>query len=101
MASFLIGKSLKDRRQIKAIEELFNKADKNGNGKIFVSDYIHIFTDHGIELKEEEIEKVSGLANEDGEIVRDEFISYAKNSDFLNLKWTKTMQTLSYRNKRP
>uniref|UniRef100_A0A0K2TNY7 EF-hand domain-containing protein n=1 Tax=Lepeophtheirus salmonis TaxID=72036 RepID=A0A0K2TNY7_LEPSM len=89
MASFLIGKSLKDRRQIKAIEELFNKADKNGNGKIFVSDYIHIFTDHGIELKEEEIEKVSGLANEDGEIVRDEFISYAKNSDFFKSQMDK------------
>ena len=30
MAAFMVGKSLKDRRQTKAIEDLFDKADKNG-----------------------------------------------------------------------
>ena len=50
MAAFVIGKSLKDRRQTKAIEELFDKADKNGNGKISVEEYVQIFAEHGIEL---------------------------------------------------
>ena len=36
MAAFMVGKSLKDRRQTKAIEELFDRADKNGNGKISI-----------------------------------------------------------------
>ena len=36
MAAFMVGKSLKDRRQTKAIEDLIDKADKNGNGKISV-----------------------------------------------------------------
>ena len=58
MAAFMIGKSLKDRRQTKAIEELFDKADKNGNGKISVEEYVHIFSEHGIQLSPEEVEKV-------------------------------------------
>ncbi len=36
MAAFMVGKSLKDRRQTKAIEELFDRADKNGNGRISI-----------------------------------------------------------------
>ena len=51
MAAFMVGKSLKDRRQNKAIEDLFDKADKNGNGKISVEEYVHIFSDHGIQLR--------------------------------------------------
>ena len=58
MAAFMIGKSLKDRRQTKAVEELFDKADKNGNGRISVSEYAQIFSDHGIQLSPEEVEKV-------------------------------------------
>ena len=58
MAAFVIGKSLKDRRQTKAIEELFDKADKNGNGKISVEEYVQIFAEHGIELSPEEVGKV-------------------------------------------
>lgn len=42
MAAFMVGKSLKDRRQNKAIEELFDKADKNGNGKISIQVYLKV-----------------------------------------------------------
>ena len=52
MAAFMVGKSLKDRRQNKAIEDLFDKADKNGNGRISVEEYVHIFSDHGIQIRE-------------------------------------------------
>ena len=47
MSSFIIGKSLKDRRESKAIEELFDKADKNGNGCISVDEYVQIFAKLG------------------------------------------------------
>ena len=43
MAAFIVGKSLKDRRQTKAVAELFDLADKNGNGKISVAEYVRIF----------------------------------------------------------
>lgn len=43
MAAFMVGKSLKDRRQTKAMAELFDIADKNGNGKISVAEYVRIF----------------------------------------------------------
>ena len=85
----MIGKSLKDRRQTKAIEDLFDKADKNGNGRISVDEYVHIFSDHGIELSPEEVEKVSHLANEDGEVTKDEFLNYAKHSDFFKSQMDK------------
>lgn len=92
MAAFMIGKSLKDRRQHKAIEELFDRADKNGNGRISVQEYVHIFTEHGISLAPDEIEKVSQLANDDGEVTKDEFVQYAKNSEFFKSQMDKNDQ---------
>ena len=47
----LLHKELKDKRQIEAIEDLFHKADKNYHGKISISDYIEIFSTHGIPLR--------------------------------------------------
>ena len=46
----LIDKS-RDKQKNKAIEDLFDKADKNRNGKISVGDYVRIFSDHGIPLR--------------------------------------------------
>lgn len=89
MAAFMIGKSLKDRRQTKAIEELFDKADKNGNGRISVDEYVQIFAEHGIQLSPEEVEKVSNVANDDGEVTKDEFLNYAKHSDFFKSQMDK------------
>ena len=43
MAVFIIGKKLKDQRQNKAIEDLFDRADKNGNGRITIDEYVSIF----------------------------------------------------------
>lgn len=85
----MIGKSLKDRRQTKAIEDLFDKADKNGNGRISVDEYVQIFAEHGIQLSPEEVEKVSNVANDDGEVTKDEFLNYAKHSDFFKSQMDK------------
>ena len=48
---YLVHKELKDKRQIEAIEDLFHKADKNNDGKISISDYVEIFSCHGIPLR--------------------------------------------------
>ena len=85
----MIGKSLKDRRQTKAIEELFDKADKNGNGRISVDEYVQIFAEHGIHISPDEVAKLSNLANDDGEVTKDEFLSYAKHSDFFKSQMDK------------
>ena len=85
----MIGKSLKDRRQTKAIEDLFDKADKNGNGRISVEEYVQIFSEHGIQLSQDEVDKVSSLANDDGEVTKDEFLNYAKHSDFFKSQMDK------------
>ena len=48
---YLLHKELKDKQQIEAIEDLFYKADKNNDGKISISDYVEIFSTHGIPLR--------------------------------------------------
>lgn len=90
MAAFMVGKSLKDRRQHKAIEELFDNADKNGNGRISVQEYVNIFSEHGITVGQEEVEKISQLASDANEVTKDEFIEYAKRSDFFKSQLDKT-----------
>jgi len=63
MAAFIVGKSMKYRRQTKAIEELFDDADKNRNGRISVTEYVNIFSQHGIDVGQEEIDKVYTLVS--------------------------------------
>lgn len=67
----VLAKNLKDKRANKAIEELFDSADKNGNGKISVKEYVNIFSEHGVTVNDEEIKKVSHLANDNGEVKRE------------------------------
>ena len=43
MAAFMIGKSMKEKRQQKQIEELFDKADYNKNGRISIHEYAELF----------------------------------------------------------
>ena len=69
MAAFMVGKSLKDRRQHKAIEELFDKADKNGNGRISVQEYVNIFAEHGIEVGGEEVEKLGAAVHQFADLI--------------------------------
>jgi len=82
MAAFIVGKSLKDRRQTKAMAELFDLADKNGNGKISVAEYVRIFSEHGISVEPQDVAKLSDMADPDGEVSKDEFLNFAKHSEF-------------------
>lgn len=83
MAAFIVGKSMKDRRQTKAIEQLFDRADKSGNGKISIAEYVNIFSEFGIKVGPEEIKKVSEIATDHhGQVTKEEFLTYAKGSDF-------------------
>ena len=64
------------------LEEGNTIADKNGNGRISVREYVKIFSEHGIAVAEDEVRKVSQLANEHGEVEKGDFLHYAKTSDF-------------------
>jgi len=90
MAAFLVGKSLKDRRHTKAMSELFDIADKNGNGKISVAEYVRIFSEHGTSVEPQEVSKLSDIADENGEVTKDEFMNYAKHSQFFKDQLNRT-----------
>ena len=45
-------------------------------------EYVKIFSEHGIAVAEDEVRKVSQLANENGEVEKGDFLHYAKTSDF-------------------
>lgn len=88
----MVGKSLKDRRQTKAMAELFDIADKNGNGKISVAEYVRIFSEHGISVEPQEVSKLSDSADDDGEVTKDEFMIYARHSEFFKNQLDKNDQ---------
>ena len=129
MAAFIVGKSLKDRRQAKAMAECFDLADKNGNGKISVAQYTRIFryvvyslyfwycmlmcgcfwnmikwklgyfitwqwqrnvlsssnsvpSEHGVSIDPQELAKLYGSTDSDVQVTKEEFMRYAKRSEF-------------------
>ena len=45
-------------------------------------EYVKIFSEHGIAVAEDEVRKISELANENGDVTKDDFLHYAKTSDF-------------------
>lgn len=77
----VIAKNLKDRRQLKAINEIFEKADISGNGKISLQEYINICGEYGIEVSPSELKKVEAIADSSGEIPKSDFIAYVQKSN--------------------
>jgi len=82
MAAAQVAKKLKDKRQKKTIEGIFNKVDKDGNGSISLSEYFEIFEKHGIEVNRTETNRVIKLAGEDGNLTKENFVKILKTSDF-------------------
>ena len=90
-ALFLVLVETKSKGLESGLFNIFtDKADKNGNGKISVAEYIQIFSDHGIPISQEEVAKISSLADEDDEVTKEEFMHYAKNSDFFKAQMDKS-----------
>ena len=52
--------------------ELFDKADTGGDGTISLEEYMVMCDEYGIELNEDHLKEVKGIANDNGE-VRDAF----------------------------
>ena len=50
----------------------------------------NVYSEHGIQLTPEEVSKATALANDDGEITREEFVNYAKHSEFFKNQLDRT-----------
>jgi len=50
---------------------------------MIIQEYISIFSEHGIHLESDEVDRISSIASDNGEVTREEFLAYAKSSDFI------------------
>ena len=82
MAGVALFHSRLNRRKEKALGEIMDRADKSGNGRIFVSDFMEIMEENDIKVDDEEVAKIGEMANEDGDISKNDFIAFTKTSDF-------------------
>lgn len=70
------------RRSEKALKEILDKADSNTNGRVELKVYLAILERNGIEMDEEELETFAKLADENGEISKNDLIVHTKASSF-------------------
>lgn len=80
----VIAKNLKDRRQHKALCDLFDKADVTKDGTISIQEYLAICEEYGVVVTPENIKDVEAIADENGEVHRNDFIFHLKNSNMIH-----------------
>jgi len=73
-------KNLDERARKKAFDAIFKRFDYNHNGKLFIKDFVEELEMQEIHLDEEEIEKISGFADAEGQISRADFNQYCRHS---------------------
>jgi len=81
MAAAQVAKKLKDRRQRQALEEIFKKVDRDGNGTVSLDEYFGIFEEHGVKIGTAETNRVVKLAGSDGTLSKDQFIKILRSSN--------------------
>ncbi|QQP34892.1 Uncharacterized protein FKW44_022937 [Caligus rogercresseyi] len=74
-----IARRRREQERKKNIEEIFNKADASGNGRITLRDFLRIMKESDINVTEEEGRKL--IDRESGEIKLPEFIKFALGTD--------------------
>eukprot|EP00090_Calanus_glacialis_P042725 TRINITY_DN75741_c0_g1_i1.p1 TRINITY_DN75741_c0_g1~~TRINITY_DN75741_c0_g1_i1.p1 ORF type:complete len:200 (-),score=57.09 TRINITY_DN75741_c0_g1_i1:71-670(-) len=77
----VIAKNIRNRRQHKALCELFDKADSSRDGKISIKEYVDMCETYGVELRDEDIREVLEIADEHGEVRKNDFILHIKNAN--------------------
>ena len=66
----MIAVNLKNRRQHMVLYELFDKADTSNDGRVSLSEFLSMCSQHGVKLQQEEIDQFTTLANKDGEVCK-------------------------------
>ncbi len=71
---------IRDRHKREALTEAFRKADKNGDGRLSVDEVLGIYTEHGVEITREEVQRIVSAADKDGsgELTEKEFLNSSK-----------------------
>ena len=57
---------VRDRQKRESLIEAFRRADKNGDGRLSVEEVHSIYTEHGVEVSREEVQKMVEEADKDG-----------------------------------
>ena len=111
MAAAPVAKKLKDKRQLKTLEEIFKKVkityiwllmvfpqiifplyievDKDSKGKISLTEYFEIFEVHGIVVNKTETSRVIRLVGENGSLNKEKFVKIVRGSDFFKRSFDK------------
>ena len=70
-------------RKDEIMTEFFKESDRNHNGKIFATDLVDILEINKFKVDDDELIKIGRLANEGGEITKNDYFLYLKNSSYL------------------
>lgn len=82
----VMRKTLDEKARRKALDAIFNRFDFNQNGKIFIKDFLEELEMQEIEVKDTEVKSISKFADTEGQISKNDFISYCRHSEmFANL----------------
>lgn len=80
MAYMSLMKNLDEKAKKKDLDGVFQKLDKNQNGKIFTTDFVNELNDQGYEMSEDEKSKLLGISDNKGQLSKAAFNEYYKNS---------------------
>ena len=80
MAYAGVYKQFGEKKRERALQELLSKADKNGNGRLFVSDFMEVMEANEVQVDDEEAIKIGELADGSGEIAKNDLVVFVKNS---------------------
>lgn len=81
MAFMVLKGGMTNRARRKAFDAIFARFDHNQNGKVFINDFVDELRMVDVEVDEEEIRKLSAIADDEGQITKDDFKLYCHNSE--------------------
>merc|ERR1712156_29827 len=79
----VIAKNIRNRRDHKALSELFKKVDVSGDGTISIEEYVSMCETYGIKFNDADKERVREIADAQGEICKNDFIRHIKDQKLL------------------
>jgi len=82
---FSLARRRREAERRKKLEEVFSKADSNGNGKITVEQMVKIFEENEVQLQN--TDEVSQLADKEGWIKIMDFLKFATGTELCKIEF--------------
>jgi len=79
----VLARNIANRRQHQTLCELFDKADVTKDGTISFAEYQAMCDEYGVKLQPEDRVAIKAIADEDGEIHKNDFVMHLKQSSML------------------